>query len=87
MKPATSIATPCQWPVREDEKAKPGQNPTSGGGSGRRTHVVEAGETLDGIAFAELGDSAAWRAIADMNRIYDPLGIKPGSILVVDPEE
>ena len=71
----------------EDEKAKPGQNPTSGGASGRRTHVVEAGETLDIIAFAELGDAAAWRSIADMNSIYDPLNLRPGSVLVVDPEE
>ena len=43
----------------EDDKAKPGQNPTSGGDSGRRTHVVAAGETLDLIASQELGDSAA----------------------------
>ena|SRR6476646_3616816 len=71
----------------EDEKAKPGQNPTSGGASGRRTHVVEAGETLDMIAFNELGDSAAWRNIADLNRIANPLSLRPGSILVVDPEE
>src|SRR3954470_18745818 len=71
----------------EDEKAKPRQNPSSAGASGRRTHVVEAGETLDNIAFAELGLAAAWRRIADLNHIYDPLGLKPGTILIVDPEE
>ena len=71
----------------EDEKAKPGQNPTSGGASGRRTHVVEAGETLDTIAFHELGDSGAWRSIADLNHITDPLSLKPGRVLVVAPEE
>jgi hypothetical protein len=69
----------------EDEKAKPGQNPTSGGASGRRTHVVEAGETLDMIAYAELGEAAAWRGIAETNRISDPLNLKPGSVLVLDP--
>ena len=39
------------------------------------------------IAFNELGDSAAWRNIADLNRIANPLSLRPGSILVVDPEE
>jgi hypothetical protein len=71
----------------EDEGAKPGQNPTSGGATGRRTHVVEAGETLDLIAFQELADAGAWRRLADTNRIYDPLTLRPGRVLVVDPED
>jgi nucleoid-associated protein YgaU len=71
----------------EDEGRFPGQNPTSGGNAGRRTHVVEAGETLDLIAHQELGDARQWRRLADMNRIWDPLALKPGSILVVEPAE
>jgi nucleoid-associated protein YgaU len=69
-----------------DDKAKPGQNPTSGGDAGRRTHLVAAGETLDLIASQELGDSALWRSIADLNRLHDPLKLKPGSLLVLEPE-
>lgn len=71
----------------EDKNAKPGQNPTSGGAAGRRTHVVEAGETLDIIATHELGDAGAWRSIADLNRITDPFNLKAGTVLVVAPEE
>jgi nucleoid-associated protein YgaU len=71
----------------EDEAAQPSQNPTSGGNAGRRAHVVEAGETLDMIAFQELGDANRWRHIADANRLHDPLNLKPGSVLVVEPEE
>jgi len=71
----------------EDDQKKPGQNPTSGGEGGRRTHLVAAGETLDLIAFEELGDASEWRRIADLNRIYDPLDLRPGRLLVVQPEE
>jgi nucleoid-associated protein YgaU len=70
----------------EDEGKFPGQNPTSGGASGRRTHIVEAGETLDWIAYRELGNAALWRRLADTNGIVNPLAIPPGSILFVDPE-
>jgi nucleoid-associated protein YgaU len=71
----------------EDDKKKPGQNPTSGGLGGRRTHIVGAGETLDLIAYEELGDASEWRRIADLNGIHDPLYLRPGSLLVVQPEE
>ena len=70
----------------EDEGRFPGQNPTSGGNAGRRTHVVEAGETLDLIAHQELGDSRLWRHLADANRITDPMALAPGTVLVVEPE-
>jgi len=71
----------------EDDKAKPAQNPTSGGDAGRRTHLVAAGETLDLIAAQELGDAGQWRRIADLNRIDNPLKLRPGSLLVLEPEE
>jgi hypothetical protein len=69
----------------EDEGRFPGQNPTSGGSAGRRTHVVEASETLDLIAYQELGDSKLWRHHNDMNRITDPLAMAPGTV-PVEPE-
>lgn len=71
----------------EDEGRFPGQNPTSGGAGGRRTHVVAAGETIDWIAFQELGDSSAWRRLAEANGITNPLALTPGTTLVVEPED
>jgi hypothetical protein len=71
----------------EDERSFPGQNPTSGGAGGRRTHLVAAGETLDLIAFQELGDACLWRQIAVTNGIVDPLLLVPGSVLTIQPEE
>jgi LysM repeat protein len=46
-------------------------------------HVVQAGETLSGIAGDVYGDPAQWRAIADQNAILDPLTLKPGTILEI----
>lgn len=71
----------------EDEKAFPGQNPTSGGAGGRRTHLVASGETLDLIAHQELGDARLWRRIAEANGIIDPLRLTPGSVLTIQPED
>jgi len=70
----------------EDERHFPAPNPTSGGGAGRRTHVVEAGETLDWIAYEELGNSRHWRHLAETNRIMDPLRIGAGTVLAIDPQ-
>jgi len=71
----------------EDEKAFPGQNPTSGGAGGRRRHLVAAGETLDLIAHQELGDARLWRRIAETNGIVDPLRLTAGSLLTIQPED
>ena len=46
-------------------------------------HVVAQGETLSGIAAAYLGDVAQWRLIADANKIVDPLGLAPGTSLII----
>src|ERR1043166_3768417 len=46
-----------------------------------RVHVVQSGETLGRIAAASYNDSAQWRAIADENRLDDPLNLPPGTIL------
>jgi nucleoid-associated protein YgaU len=65
----------------------PGQNPDSAGAGGRGTHLVAAGETLDVIAFQELGDTRLWRRLAEVNGITDPLNLAPGSVLAVQPED
>jgi LysM repeat protein len=46
-------------------------------------HTIAQGDTLSSIAAAYLGDAALWRLIADANKIVDPLGLVPGSSLVI----
>lgn len=61
----------------------PGTNPTSHATDMRRVHSVVEGETIAMIAFAELGQSGYWRAIAEANGIDDPLRIRPGQFLLI----
>lgn len=61
----------------------PGTNPTSGGPSGRRVHVVVTGDTLQSVAWNEYDDAARWRDIAAANGIDDPLRLRPGARLLL----
>ncbi|MFT4295580.1 MAG: peptidase M23 [Micropruina sp.] len=64
------------------------QNPTSGSYDVRRVHRTVAGDTLASVAFAEYGDPAAWRALADFNAVDDPLRVPAGTVLLLpSPEE
>jgi hypothetical protein len=47
------------------------------------THILQAGETLSKIASDAYGDPSQWRAIADHNRIFDPLNLTPGSTIEI----
>jgi hypothetical protein len=86
-----TLFTPSGQPVRAictvqlDELAgdAPRQNPTSGGLVPRRVHTLVVGDTLAGIAYAEYGDPALWRAIAAANRIDDPMRLCPGTPLLL----
>jgi nucleoid-associated protein YgaU len=69
-----------EWPDKP-----PGQNPTSMGSADIRTHRVIAGETLDMIAYNELGAAYRWKYIAELNNLDNPLAIKPGQYLVIAP--
>ncbi|MFI7542865.1 LysM peptidoglycan-binding domain-containing protein [Actinoplanes sp. NPDC049599] len=53
-----------------------------------RTYPVRRGDTLSGIADAELGDARRWTEIFLLNRaeIRDPNRIFPGQVLVLPPE-
>lgn len=62
-----------------------GQNPTSGGNAGRRTHGVVAGDSLPSIAYQEYRRPSYWRALAEVNGIDDPMRLRPGSVLLVPP--
>jgi hypothetical protein len=61
----------------------PGKNPTSHSVDMRRVHTVVEGETIQTIAYAELGRSAYWRSIASANGIDDPLRVRPGRALLI----
>ncbi len=61
----------------------PGTNPTSHAINSRRIRTVIEGETLQGLAYKELGNPAYWRAIAELNGIDDPLSVLPGTALLV----
>ncbi len=63
----------------EDPDAKMWQNPTSGGVSGERVHWLGPRETLELVAYTELGDASLWRPLAAFNGIDDPLRLRPGT--------
>lgn len=62
-----------------------GQNPTSGGRAGHRSHRLVAGDTLASVAYAEYGDPNRWRHLAEHNGIDDPLRVREGMVVHVPP--
>jgi nucleoid-associated protein YgaU len=59
------------------------QNPTSGGRAARRSHLLVSGDTLASVAYAEYGDPALWRVLAEANGVDDPMRLSPGVTLLV----
>ena len=59
------------------------QNPTSHALDTTQTHTVVEGETIQSVAYAELGKPSYWRAIAELNGIDDPMRIAAGSMLLI----
>jgi nucleoid-associated protein YgaU len=41
------------------------------------------GDTLQSVAYTELGNPAYWRAIADLNGIDDPQRVTAGTTLLI----
>jgi nucleoid-associated protein YgaU len=72
--------------MTENPEAVPGTNPTSGGISGRRVHVVSAGDTLHSVSYREYGSPGLWRVLAEANGIDDPLRVLPGTTLLIPPD-
>ncbi len=62
---------------------KKGKNPTSHAVDMHKVHTLVEGETIQSVAYAELGRAAYWRAIATLNDIDDPLRLKPGHALLI----
>ena len=72
--------------ITENPFPVPFTNPTSGGISGRRVHVVSAGDTLHSVSYAEYGSPGLWRVLAEANGIDDPLRVAPGTTLLIPPD-
>lgn len=60
------------------------QNPTTRT-EPRKTWVVQQGQTLHDIAYAEYGHPSHWRHLADSNNLLNPLKIQPGQVLILPP--
>jgi hypothetical protein len=56
-------------------------NPSSGGLSGRRTHLLTGAESLPELATRTYGGPHRWREIATANGIEDPLRVRPGTLV------
>ncbi|MFI9274112.1 hypothetical protein ACIGXM_25900 [Kitasatospora sp. NPDC052896] len=56
-------------------------NPSSGGPSGRRTHLLAGTESLPELATRTYGGPGHWREIAAANRFEDPLRVRPGTLV------
>ncbi len=81
------IRAVCTVSLEELAGEAPRQNPTSGGLHPRRVHTIVAGESLATIAFDEYGNPALWRAVAEANRIDDPMRLRSGSRIFLPAAE
>lgn len=76
---ATLRCTFKEWRTNPDDQRK--QNRTSSDVAKQR--IVHRGDTLSAIAAEEYRDPALWRPIAEENGIDDPLGLEPGTALLI----
>ena len=79
----TPVRALCTITLEEISGATSGQNPTSGALAAQDAHVAVVGDTLHSIAYKSYGDPKLWRAIAEANRIDDPMRLRPGTPLLV----
>ena len=77
------IRATCTVALEELAGEAPKQNPTSGGIVPRRLHQVVEGDSLPAIAYQEYGTPALWRLVADVNRVDDPMRLRPGTRLLL----
>lgn len=82
-KDGTPLQAKVDLTIEGASELKKGSNPTSHALDMRRVHTVVEGETIQSVAYAELGEPNYWRAIADANGIDDPLRVRPGRSLVI----
>lgn len=82
-KDGTPLQAKVDLTILGADNLQPGKNPTSHAVDMRRVHTVVEGETIQSVAYDELGDPNYWRAIADANGVDDPLRVRPGASLVI----
>ena len=70
---------------KDMELKKEKQNPTTAATPGYKVWTVRPGDTIDGIAAAEYGDPTVWRVIADANNLDNPMDLRPGQFLTLEP--
>jgi hypothetical protein len=79
----TPVQAKVDVTIEGEQESFGGQNPTSHAANSRRTRTLIEGETLQSIAYGELGKPGYWRAIAELNDIDDPLRLAPGTVLLI----
>src|SRR4029079_6941688 len=87
--PSSGLPIRATCTVQLDELAgeSPGQNPTSGGLVPRSMHQLIEGDSMPAIAYREYGDPGLWRALAEANRIDDPLRLPIGQSIFLPAVE
>lgn len=81
------VRATCQVTLEELAGGAPQQNPTSGTLVPHRVHQVVEGDSLPAIAHREYGEPARWREVARLNRVDDPMRLRPGDRLLLPPLE
>ncbi len=79
----TPVQAKVDVTIQGQDEQPSGQNPTSRAIDSRRVHTVLDGDSLQSIAYRELGKAAYWRSIAVLNGIDDPLRLRPGQTVIV----
>lgn len=81
------IRAVCTVNLEEMPAEQSGQNPTSGVFNVERAHTMIAGDTLALVAYREYGDPNLWRALADYNKVDDPMRVMDGTAIMLPPAE
>lgn len=81
------IRAVCTVNLEEMPAEQGGQNPTSGVFNVERVHTMVTGDTLALVAYREYGDPNLWRALADYNRVDDPMRVRDGTAIMLPPAE
>jgi len=81
----TPLRASIEAALKESPASAGRQNPTSGGDAGRRTRVLQSGDSLQSLAYRFYGDVGAWRALARHNRVDDPMALRPGLRIELPP--
>jgi len=76
----TPVRATCKLTLQEVPKPTNPKSPDTA-----HVHLVNRGDSLQGIAFREYDDPSQWRRIADANGIDDPLQLQPGRRLLIPP--